>query len=103
MPAVGDRMIVEPPPSVLTLGGDEPDDIELGGGAMPTPPTVLTAVAADVVVVGGGARPNAPNPEVPLSPLIVPPPVALSDPDPDRAAPCAILLGMLTVTVPLSE
>ena len=90
MPAVGDRMIVEPPPSVLTLGG----------GAMPTPPTVLTAVAADV---GGGARPNAPNPEVPLSPLIVPPPVALSDPDPDRAAPCAILLGMFTVTVPLSE
>ena len=102
MPAVGDRMIVEPPPSVLTLGGDEPG-IALGGGAMPTPPTALTAVAADVVVVGGGARPNAPNPEVPLSPLIVPPPVALSDPDPDRAAPCAILLGMFTVTVPLSE
>ena len=98
MPAVGDRMIVEPPPSVLTLGGDEPD-ITLGGGAMPNPPTG-TAVAADV---GGGARPNAPNPEVPLSPLIVPPPVALSDPDPDRAAPCAILFGMLTVTVPLSE
>ena len=98
MPAVGDRMIVEPPPSVLTLGGGEPD-IELGGGAMPNPPTG-TAVAADV---GGGARPNAPNPEVPLSPLIVPPPVALSDPDPDRAAPCAILFGMFTVTVPLSE
>lgn len=98
MPAVGDRMIVEPPPSVLTLGGGEPD-IELGGGAMPNPPTG-TAVAADV---GGGARPNAPNPEVPLSPLIVPPPVALSDPDPDLAAPCAILFGMFTVTVPLSE
>lgn len=99
MPAVGDRMIVEPPPSVLTLGGGEPD-IELGGGAMPNPPTG-TAVAADV---GGGARPNAPNPP-PLSPLIVPPAVALSDPDPDpdRAAPCAILFGMLTVTVPLSE
>ena len=92
MPAVGDRMIVEPPPSVLTLGG----------GAMPTPPTVLTAVAADVGGGGGGARPNAPNPP-PLSPLIVPAPVALSDPDPDRAAPCAILLGMFTVTVPLSE
>jgi|Transcript_2785 hypothetical protein len=91
-------MIVEPPPSVLTLGGDEPD-IELGGGAMPNPPTG-TAVAADV---GGGARPNATNPEVPLSPLIVPPPVALSDPDPDLAAPCAILFGMFTVTVPLSE
>ena len=25
------------------------------------------------------------------------------DPDPDLAAPCAILFGMFTVTVPLSE
>ena len=65
---------------------------------MPNPPTG-TAVAADV---GGGAIPNAPNPP-PLSPLIVPPAVALSDPDPYRAAPCAILFGMFTVTVTLSE